>query len=127
MTTAQVAVIVEPLVRPGKSVAHLVRTTIGSMLAAGAIVIGCFQAFTLAHGVENRLFDGLPETQSASAAVDQVVREQQSLGLTCRPEAALTDRVVFQYGSGEFAALLTLRGAVSAQKAGAGSIQRYCF
>ncbi len=127
MTTASVAVIVEPLLRPGASAAQVVRTTFASLLAAAAISMACLQAFTLAYGVENRPLDGLPHTPSAGAAVDRLVLEQQSLGLSCRPEAALTDRVVFQYGSGEFAALMTLQGAVAAQKAGAGSIQRYCF
>lgn len=127
MTTAAVAVIVEPLLKPSTSVAHVVRTTIVSLLAAAAISLACLQAFTLAYGVENRPLGGLPHTPSAGAAVDRLVLEQQTLGLTCRPEAALTDRVVFQYRSGEFAALLSLQGAVAAQKAGAGSIQRYCF
>lgn len=127
MTTASVAVIVEPLIRPATSGAHVVRTAIVSLLAAAAIAMACLQAFTLAYGVENRLLDGLPQAPSAGAAVSHLVLEQQAVGLTCRPEAALTDRVVFQYNSGEFAALLTLQGAVAAQKAGAGSIQRYCF
>ncbi len=127
MTTASVAVIVEPLGKPATSGAHVVRTAIVSLLTAAAISVACLQAFALAYGVENRLLDGLPQAPSASAAVDQLVLEQHSVGLTCRPEAALTDRVVFQYSAGEFAALLTLQEAVAAQRAGAGSIQRYCF
>lgn len=127
MTTAQAAVIVEPLLRPATSAAHALRTVTVSMLAAAAISMACLQAFTMAYGVENRLLGGLPQTPSAGTAVEQLVLEQQSLGLVCRPEAALTDRIVFQYSSGEFAAMLTLRDAVAAQKAGAGSIQRYCF
>ena len=127
MTTASAAVIVEPLLRPAASAAQVVRTTLVSLLAAAAISMACLQAFTVAYGVENRLLDGLPDTPSAGPAVDRLVLEQQSLGLSCRPEAALTDRVVFQFGWGELAALMTLRGAVAAQKAGAGSIQHYCF
>lgn len=127
MTTAPVAVIVEPLITPVTSGAQVVRTAMVSLLAAAAIVMASLQAFTLAYGVENRLLDGLAQAPSAGAAVDQLVVEQQAAGRICRPEPALTDRVVFQHGSGESAVLLTLREAVAAQKAGAGSIQRYCF
>ena len=65
MTTAAAAVIVEPLLKPATSVAHVVRTTFVSLLAAAAISLACLQAFTLAYGVENRPLDGLPHTPSA--------------------------------------------------------------
>lgn len=126
MATAPAAVFVEPFTRPVTSVAHAVRVTIASLLVATAIAMASLQVFSWAYGVENRLIGGVPQVPPTGAAADRLVLEQQAVGLSCRVKPALTDRVVFQYGAGEAAAVLTLRHAVAAHRAGVGSIQRYC-
>lgn len=122
MTTAPAAVIASPTARP------TIVALLATLLVAGLAMF----AFSTMHGVENRLFDGLPQAPAAGAAVDQLVNEQRSSGRTCRTEPALTNRVVFQHaaiGHAESARaeVLTLADAVTAVRTGQGSIQSYCF
>jgi len=97
------------------------------LLVSAVIAVLSITAFSAVHGVENRFFDGPSQAPAASQTVDRAVLEQQARGRICRTEPVLTDHVVFQYAVADSVDVLALAEAVAAMRAGAGSIQRYCF
>jgi hypothetical protein len=117
---------------PAASAARVVRRAVSAACAAAVIGGLSLQAFGVAHGVENRwLGAGVPAVPATSVAVDRVVSEQEDAGLRCRTAPALTDVVVVQYGPTAepergAAGVLGLADAVAVQRAGTGSIQRFC-